>query len=426
MKPISLSTARLAAVAAQRVRRDGWRPVARVAAAKLVSSAVDAWHLAEPALPLREEDIMDSRSIARPAPAPVTTGRLRIGWLCTPPAPGSGGHTTFFRMVEEMEERGHQCTLFLYDTNDDDTSRHEETIHSHWPALRAGVRSATYGMEGVDALVASSWPTAHVAAGRAPVSVHLFYFIQDYEPYFYPRGFLYAMAEDSYRLGLTNVALGGMIAEVMEEELGEKPQAVVPFGCDTGTYRLPASPEHPLRSGVVYYAKKKVDRRGYLLAKLALHRFHALQPEQEIHIYGDIVTGWNIPVTNHGNLPPAELNSLYNRTIAGLAISFTNISLVPGELLAAGNIPVVNQAPFASGLLNDPDAVWAPGTPAGLAAALADVVNAPDIEDRATAVAGRKRLDWTDSRKSFAHFMEASCAGSPQGTVQHSLRGGLT
>ena len=222
------------------------------------------------------------------------------------------------------------------------------------------------------------------------------------------------------------MALGGMIAEVMQAELGERPHAVVPFGCDTGTYRLIASPGRPPRTGVVYYAKKKVDRRGYLLAKLALQRFHALHPEQEIHIYGDTVTGWNIPVTNHGNLTSAELNNLYNRTIAGLAISFTNISLVPGELLAAGNIPVLNQAHFASGLLKDPDAVWAPGTPSDLAAALADVVSTPDIEDRAAAVAGRQRLDWAASRASFARIVEASCARLPHEVLEDSLHGGLS
>ncbi|MDR6987268.1 hypothetical protein J2Y66_001750 [Paenarthrobacter nitroguajacolicus] len=419
-----MSTARLVA---KRLRRDGWRPVARTVAARLASAAVEAWQLAEPGLPLREEDIMDSRSLVRPSPpAPAKSGSLNVGWVCTPPSPGSGGHTTFFRMVEEMELRGHQCTLFLYDTNDDDTSRHQETIHRHWPALRAGVRSATYGMEGVDALVASSWPTAHAVAGRAPGGVHLFYFIQDYEPYFHPRGFLYALAEDSYRLGLTNVALGGMIAEVMQAEIGQGPETIIPFGCDTGTYRLLHPTNRVPRSGVVYYAKKKVDRRGYLLAKLALERFHTLHPEQEIHLYGDTVAGWDIPVTNHGNLPPEELNELYNQTIAGLAISFTNISLVPGELLAAGNVPVMNHASFASGLLKDPDAVWAPPTPAGLAAALAEVVSAPCIEERAKAIADRQRLDWADTRNSFARFLETACARLQQEDPRDALQGGRT
>ena len=39
-----------------------------------------------------------------------------------------------------------------------------------------------------------------------------------------------------------------------------------------------------------------------------------------------------------------QLNALYNRCIAGLALSATNVSLVPHEMLACGCIPVVNDA----------------------------------------------------------------------------------
>ncbi|MFE4195031.1 glycosyltransferase family 1 protein [Paenarthrobacter sp. NPDC056912] len=405
----------------KRVRRDGLASVARTVMARAANTMVDAWHLSEPSLPLREPDICDPGLVYREAPARRTAAPLSVGWVCTPPAPGSGGHTTFFRMVKGLEDRGHQCTLFLYDRNDDDVDRHTETIRRYWPELRAVVRSATDGMEGVDAIVASSWPTAHVVAARAPRGVHLFYFIQDYEPYFYPRGAHYALAEDSYRLGLTNVALGAMIGEAMKAELGFAPGAVVPFGCDTGVYRLLHTAGQAPRTGVVYYAKKSVDRRGYLLAKLALEQFHALHPEQEIHIYGDVITGWSVPVTNHGNLAPRELNKLYNRTIAGLAISFTNISLVPGELLAAGNVPVLNKAAFASGLLTEAGPIWASATPAGLAAALAEVVSAPDIAARAISIAGRDRPNWAATQSTFADLVEAACTSAPSTLADHRL-----
>ncbi|WP_024816721.1 glycosyltransferase family 1 protein [Arthrobacter sp. 31Y] len=396
----------------QRIQQVGWASAGRQATRKVARLLLDKWALAEPELPLRPGDIVDSAQESRgynPAPA---TGPLNIGWVCAPPGPGSGGHTTLFRMVRAMETRGHHCTLFLYDRNSDDSSRHEETIRRHWPDMNADVRSATHGLEGVDALVASSWASAHVIAARAPRSVHPFYFIQDYEPYFYPRGALYALAEDSYRFGFTNIALGAMIAEVMQFELGQAPEAVVPYGCDTSTYHLIHHDQQTPRSGVVYYAKRNVDRRGYLLAKLALELFHEQCPDQEIHVYGDVVTGWQVPVINHGNLPPKQLNGLYNQTIAGLAISFTNISLVPGELLSAGNVPVLNQAPFASGLLTDPDAVWAPSTPGGLAAALTAVVRAPNINLRAATIANRKRLDWDATGEAFADVLHSTCAGA--------------
>ena len=75
------------------------------------------------------------------------------------------------------------------------------------------------------------------------------------------------------------------------------------------------------------------------LACVALMLFHRLHPDQEIHVYGAAPRGLDIPVTFHGRLTTAELNDLYGRTIAGLAMSFTNITLVAEEMLAAGSIP---------------------------------------------------------------------------------------
>ena len=389
--------------------RTGRRALRR--AARLL---VDRWSLVDQEFPLLPEDVVYQPTVARDHQKPPVTGTLRIGWVCTPPGPGSGGHTTFFRMVQAMESRGHQCTLYLYDPGTDSVGHHRQTIARHWPGLRAEVRSVSEGLDSVDAVVASSWPTAHVIVQRAPERAHRFYFIQDYEPYFYPRGVLYSLAEHTYGFGLTNIALGGMIANVMKAELGFPPEAIVPFGCDTTVYRLLDGPPARPRTGVVHYAKRGVDRRGYILAKLALERFHELAPDQEIHIYGDQVNGWSVPVTNHGSLPPQELNELYNRTIAGLAISFTNVSLVPGELLAAGNIPILNKEPFAYGLLTDQDAVWAPPSPEGLAQALADAVHAGNINERAARIAGRSRVGWSATQDAFAAVLESTCSGSDQ------------
>ncbi|GAA3279603.1 glycosyltransferase family 4 protein [Paenarthrobacter aurescens] len=395
-------------------RQHGWRAVTTKVLQKTAVKALENLAWAEPTLPLRPEDIMDAEvpsSVDSPRPR---TGPLEVGWVCTPPGPGSGGHTTFFRMVQGMAERGHRCTLFLYDRNSDDVSRHAPVIRQYWPDVDAHIRSVAEGFEGMDAVVASSWPTAYATANRRGRDIHSFYFIQDYEPYFYPRGTLYWLAENSYRLGFTNIALGEMITAVMKAEIAQVPAATVPFACDTATYRLlDGKGSQPPRQGVVHYAKRAVDRRGYLLAKLALEQFHSMHPEQEIHVYGDRITGWSIPVINHGNLSPAELNELYNRTIAGLAISFTNISLVPEELLAAGNVPVLNESAFAAQVMRDPDVMWAPATPRRLAEALAQAVEAPNISARAAAIAQRRRLDWSVSRENFATVLESVCAREP-------------
>ena len=70
----------------------------------------------------------------------------------------------------------------------------------------AGVADATLyeaagGMRPAHAIFATSWPTAYVVRST-PTPGARFYLVQDYEPMFYPAGTLYALAEESYRLGL--------------------------------------------------------------------------------------------------------------------------------------------------------------------------------------------------------------------------------
>lgn len=359
--------------------------------------------------PLRDEDIASPGTAGQPEETPRHSGPLTIGWVCSPPAAGSGGHTTLFRMVEAMEERGHECVVLLDDRGPDDTARHEPVVRRGWPGMKARIASATGDLANFDAIVASAWASAHVVASRSTGAARRYYFIQDYEPYFYPRGYLYSLAESTYRFGFDNIALGEMVAHELRTQSGVEPEIVVPFGCDRDVYRLLPRPEGaPARTGVVYYAKQSVDRRGYALAKASLERFHDLCPDQPIHVIGDEVRGWRAPIVNHGSMRPADLNALYNETIAGLAMSFTNVSLVPGELLAAGSVPVLNESADARRDMEAAGAVWAEPTPEALARALADVVSAPpaEIARRAVKTSLSAPGGWGRTQAMVAEFIE--------------------
>jgi hypothetical protein len=192
-----------------------------------------------------------------------------------------------------------------------------------------------------------------------------------------------------------------MVAATLNRELGVDAE-VIPYGSDLGTYRLTNTGP---RSGVVFFAKPSVERRGYDMGRLALQAFHRLHPEQEIHIYGARVKGWGIPLTQHGTLPPGELNHLYNHTISGLALSFTNITLVAAEMLAAGNIPVLNDHPFSRSVLTNPDAAWAAATPAALAECLSAVVSRADATERSRRAAAHKEYSWASAQSRFAEAL---------------------
>lgn len=360
--------------------------------------------------PLLDDDVADSRrlQLAVPEHHPARSEPLTIGWVMTPPSAGSGGHTTLFRMVEAVERAGHSCVLFLYDRYGGDLRIHEQVIRGWWPDIRAEVRDAREGIDGVDVGIASSWESAHVLASRGLSPMRRLYFIQDYEPYFYPHGSTYTMAEDSYRFGFRCIALGEMVAEVLRREIGILPD-VTEFGCDTSRYRPLPGYE---RTGVVLFARPDSPRRGFWLACLALQRFHELHPEVEIHVYGSNGGALPFPATQHGRLTPNELNELYNSCIAGLAMSFTNISLVAEEMLAAGTIPVINDSAHSRADLPNANAAWAAPTPSALASALSAAVTRPDRAGVARAASESvRRFGWTKAQADILRIIEDEAYG---------------
>lgn len=395
-----------AAQAWRTLRRDGPRGLGtrlvRVGYHRLGAGALE--------FPLLPGDIADSTRLVcdEPAVRPKRGTPLVIGWLTTPPSLGSGGHTTMFRMVEALEAAGHTCVLYLYDRFGGDLTRHTAIIREGWPTLRALVRDVADGIGHVDGMVATSWPTAHVLAARSALVTRRFYFVQDFEPFFYPRGSEFVLAEDSYRFGFTCIAIGHMVADLLAEQVGVRAD-VAEFGCDTDVYRLANTGG---RSGVVFYTKPDVARRGYLLGVLALEEFHRRHPEHEIHVFGDPPTSLPFPVTRHDNLTPSELNALYNATIGGLAMSFTNISLVAEEMLAAGAIPVVNDSAYSRADLRSRSVVWAQATPGALADALSGVVSSRDVVGQAAAASlDVRKSNWAPAQGVVVNAIEQDIFG---------------
>jgi hypothetical protein len=104
---------------------------------------------------------------------------------------------------------------------------------------------------------------------------------------------------------------------------------------------------------------------------------------------------------------PIRLNELYNQTIAGLALSFTNVSLAPDEMLAAGTIPVMNDSPYARAGLRNEHVRWVRPTPHALADALCGLVEAPNIAERARTVARSARTGgWTAAQSVIVQTIE--------------------
>jgi glycosyltransferase involved in cell wall biosynthesis len=104
------------------------------------------------------------------------------------------------------------------------------------------------------------------------------------------------------------------------------------------------------------------------------------------------------PIIDHGKIPPKELNRIYNQCYGGLSLSLTNVSLVPHEMLAAGCIPVVNEAIQNRTVLDNLFVRYAPPNPHALASELEAVVNTPNFEELSRAASASVRgASWDDA-----------------------------
>lgn len=338
--------------------------------------------------PVAREDLDRAAAIAAagekpPAPLPWREGELlEIAWVSKPPGQGSGGHTTMFRMVAALEAAGHRCTVYLYDRHGWEVEQHRRTIGSWWPWVGAEIRDCADGIADAHAILATSWDTAYPVLA-SPARGARCYFVQDFEPSFYPAGSLALLAEETYRWGFQGVTAGAWLDRFLEREYG-MPADHFDFGCDLEVY---AGTGAERRAGVCYFCRPSTPRRAHDLALAALELFAERHPEAPIHTYGESPGPLPFATVDHGLMTPAELGDLYRGCVAGIVLSATNVSLVPHEMLAGGCIPVVNEAEHNRAVLANDLVAYARPTPFDLAAALSHLVAAPGERREAAATA---------------------------------------
>lgn len=387
--------------------REGLNEWFRTAAATWLRPRRIAW----PVLP--QDALVADLSRPRPESRIRSRGPISINWVTTPSGPGSGGHTTCYRIIKYLDKAGYDNRVFFYHVHRAD-QKYFEGVAREYYGLTCPIEDIRSGMPDADAVVATSWPTAYVAFNAA-CSGKRFYFVQDFEPHFYPVGTYSVMAENTYRMGFHGITAGAWLAQKLTREYGMDAD-YFPFGSDTSRYhRDPTS----RRSGVAFYVRSGTPRRGSELGLLALELFAKRRPHAQIHLFGDKLEGLSFNCINHGPVSPAKLNDIYNQCFAGLCLSFTNVSLVPHEMLAAGCVPVVNDADHNRIVLDNPYVRYAPSTPHALASALEETIDIADFNALSRlASESVKSMTWDDAAAAVdAAFKRALNASRPAGML---------
>jgi O-antigen biosynthesis protein len=279
-----------------------------------------------------------------PVPGMADRERLRLALVIPSFRRGSGGHNTLLQIFSRLEQRGHLCSVWLYDF----TGQH----NAEWPAvIRADIREFFAPIEGpvykgfdqwqgADVAIATGWQTVHPTLMLDQCRARA-YIVNDHEPEFYAASTEREMAEDTYRHELHCIAASPWLRDLLIERYATSADAFQ-LGVDHNLYQ--PQPVTRRQDTVIYYARHVTPRRAVPVGLMALAELHRRRPDLRIVLFGDEGKLESpFPYEHLGVLTPPQLATLYSEATVGLCLSLTNFSLMPKEMLACG-LPCVELA----------------------------------------------------------------------------------
>lgn len=306
---------------------------------------------------------------------------LRISWIVPGLIIGGGGHRNILRAAYFLEQAGHEVRLYFSDT-ELAAAQLRQMVREHFYPFEGPVHRWTGAVHGEDVLMATHWSTVSLATSVRSQVGEVMYFVQDFEPAFYPMGSEYILAENTYRQGLYAICSGPWCEHLLKRDYGMEADSFR-FPVDGSIYHKAAGGDTQRAKRILFFAKPEMARRCFLIGTMALREFHRLRPDYEILFFGSGSARshqQDYPVSYLDIVPTLQdLAKLYATSAAGLVFSTTNPSLVPYEMMACG-LPVIdlgrpgNEVNYDGrsdiALLADPD-------PAAMARAIAELLADP-------------------------------------------------
>ncbi len=293
-------------------------------------------------------------------------------------------------------------------------ARHRTISWRRCAGARASGGSGTRGRS-------THWPTAYLLLKdrTAPRKV---YFIQDFEPLFYPAGTEYALAEATYRLGLPAIVNTPGLARIYERDYGGRSFAFVP-AVDTRLFHPPSTPREREPFRVFFYGRPRNDRNAFELGLAALDELSRRRAGAvEAVIAGDAPSlgiSRRFPrIRFSGRLPFERTGDLYRSCHAGIALMLTrHPSYLPFELMACGAVPVATVNPACAWLLkHGENALVVEPSASALAAAVERLMDDASLRERLArgGLETATRWSWEGQVDDALRFVTRPGAGAPK------------
>ncbi len=336
--------------------------------------------------------------------------------------PYYGGIYTILRFANFLKGQKGVENHFLL-VGGSDKKKIEDRIASAFPDLRGSpVNFVTTNnnwekFDATDAVVATLWTSAYYAL-KFNKTKRKFYFVQDYEPLFYPAGSAFGQVEATYSFGFYGLANTPSLKDIYEQQYGGVAEYFLPNVDDHIFFPDPTRKfsEHQNKFTLFFYGRPGHPRNGFELGTAAIKKLkEGMGNSLTVLSAGDEwdpdVYGLKGIVTNLGILTLKQTAALYRNCDAGLAMMFTkHPSYLPFEFMASGCLVVTNRNSATQWLLEDgKNCLLTEATPSCIAEVLERGLIGVEERERlvrnAADMITSRFSDWDAQMEKIYHFM---------------------
>lgn len=291
-----------------------------------------------------------------------------LNWIVPEMGPGSGGHINIFRFLTGLQEKGIHNRIYILKKNKIQTDEELRCFLKEYFAIDNKDIEMYVDVNQVKfahGTIATSWDTAYFVK-HFDNTISKFYFVQDFEPYFYAQGSEYIFAENTYKFGFRGITAGDWLKDKLRDEYGMQTESFG-FSYDKDIYKSIEKRDAVPR--VFFYARPVTPRRSFELGLLALHEIAKRIPELEVVLAGWDVSSYVIPFNykSLGIVKVEDLSEIYSQCDMCLVLSNTNLSLLPLEVMASNSVAVCTKGANSEWLVNESNCVMVDFDPLAIA-----------------------------------------------------------
>ena len=302
-----------------------------------------------------------------------TGKRIVVNWVIPDLNIGSGGHMNIFRFITQLEDMGLHNRIYLFGSKRFASDlEFQEFLKEHYNTTLSNPNIESFNnvdrIKYAQATIATGWQTAYFVR-KFNNTNEKFYFVQDFEPSFFPMGSEYLLAENTYRFGFRGITAGDWLKDKLNKEYGMETDSFQ-FSYDKELYQRKEKRDSTNR--LFFYARPVTPRRAFELGLLALIELHKRVSDIEVIFAGWDVSNYEIPFKhlNAGSVRLEELSDLYAQCDMCLVLSTTNLSLLPLEIMASNSVVVCSRGSNNEWMLNDENSILVSYDPIEIASTL--------------------------------------------------------